>query len=398
MSIGDLNNQIARWESNFSLVREEVNELVFENKKEEMQPVIAKITSLIEQQGELLNLILDCGESPSFQASIDRMMIDGERLESLKNFVNDFIQQANPLQAPRMGNQLIIEQVSDPAIGQQDSAPENYYDAPEIQDGIPEIESERDVFFDADQNVEEAPSSLPVESSVNLSETNPPVLSQVDRQRVSQEVKAYLDSDDGEMAFMLSNISGKDKTTLTEMFSHPRFLDLLHKRTHGNLDGIPDLIFSSIASYANQLGGPYDIPGSPGKMWYGSEMNALDLDALKQNKISLIINMAGVDSETGSANFHDEIKTKTYEIEDAGGTIIPFEEIIGEVLQEAKNGGNVLIRCVEGRNRSGAIMLVVMKALYDCSLADAYKKVADRGRVVKLNKGAYEEQVQDFFG
>ncbi|KAK2143245.1 hypothetical protein LSH36_860g00004 [Paralvinella palmiformis] len=108
------------------------------------------------------------------------------------------------------------------------------------------------------------------------------------------------------------------------------------------------------------------FPSEPTKildhLYLGSEQDATNLKLLKELGITHIVNCASVYCQTGPSLYGSSVKYLAFEAEDDSDYDIMqhFPQVFSFIEDARKKGGKVLIHCVVGINRSGALAVAYL--------------------------------------
>eukprot|EP00475_Leptophrys_vorax_P043200 TRINITY_DN8239_c0_g1_i1.p1 TRINITY_DN8239_c0_g1~~TRINITY_DN8239_c0_g1_i1.p1 ORF type:complete len:210 (-),score=58.69 TRINITY_DN8239_c0_g1_i1:185-814(-) len=186
-----------------------------------------------------------------------------------------------------------------------------------------------------------------------------------------------------------AELFGLEEASLLSWMLNPTFAALLHKRSQGNTDDMRSLVFASIANYAdNPLACfPED------RLYWGSEVNAMDSVSIEKLGITHVLNVAGT--------FSDEflpgvVKYKSVTVEDIPEAVLPLNEVLDFIDQTlASNAANrVLVHCIEGKSRSGAVVVGYFIKKNKWTLDQALSFVKKQRRAIP-NEG-FVEQLKTF--
>lgn len=168
--------------------------------------------------------------------------------------------------------------------------------------------------------------------------------------------------------------------------NNPVLLDLFKKRANENEDEIKSLLYASLINYIMNPVASFE----DNKLFFGSEMNALDSDTIMKLDINVIINVAGHDSVTIS---NPKIKNIIFEIKDEPNFILPLNDIVNIIINHINNGDRVLVHCIEGKSRSGSIIIAYFMMRYNWSYDTALKHVSSQ-RIAIPNEGFKKQLLQ----
>ncbi len=166
-----------------------------------------------------------------------------------------------------------------------------------------------------------------------------------------------------------------------DMFRNPIFINSILSR---EVDIETGILISQL-SYENPVG-IYES----GALFYGAEVNALDKSFLQDNNITHILNL-------GSAEFYPgEFQYKSMTFLDNEDTVLPIEECLNfmkSVLESPSN--KLLVHCVEGKSRSGAIITAYFMEKHDWTLSEALSFV--RKQRFAIPNGGFIRQLSEYF-
>lgn len=180
-------------------------------------------------------------------------------------------------------------------------------------------------------------------------------------------------------------------------FTQRGYLSLLGKRYGEDRDGIAS---AALASYLNYVENPVaKLSSSHGTLFYGSEVNAMDRNFLKKQRITHILNLAGGEGKDASKEFfkdHAEFTYHSFALNDVGNEL-PIQETNAILDEWLSQGRRVLVHCIEGRSRSGATIVSYLMHHHHLSLDDAKKKLVRAGRAFVASDPSFEKQIQNYF-
>lgn len=166
--------------------------------------------------------------------------------------------------------------------------------------------------------------------------------------------------------------------TNSKFVPNTALLQILHARSRGDADELASLVFASELNYLDNPVAEFE----DGHLFFGAEVNAADADFLKSKQITHVFNVAG----SHSARMSQEAEYISITIDDKEDTVLPLETCINTIHQIIARGERVLVHCIEGRSRSGAIIIAYLmkqhKWTYDFTLAHVRKQ-----RFAQPNKG-----------
>jgi hypothetical protein len=184
----------------------------------------------------------------------------------------------------------------------------------------------------------------------------------------------------------------KSKDQLSFMYNF-NFFDLINKRAtiNGNTDinEIKSLLCASIINYCENPVGSFEN----GRLFFGSEMNALDTNELNRSGINIILNVAG----NHSCEFYKDNKSITYksfQIDDEPDTILPIDDVFNFIQDKLmiNKTNKILVHCIEGKSRSGSLIIAYFIKKNNWSYIDAYNFVKTK-RVPVPNEGFKKQLV-----
>jgi hypothetical protein len=184
-----------------------------------------------------------------------------------------------------------------------------------------------------------------------------------------------------------AEIFNKDVSELN-FLNNNHFRKLLFERCNGDENEMKSMIFASIMNYADN---PLAI-FEDGKLLFGSEVNAMDKETLVKFGAITILNMAG----SYSAEFLEgtNIKYKSIQINDTENEILPIGESVNFIKEAIGNGNTVLVHCIEGRSRSGSIIIAYFMDKYKWTYEQAIEYVRKQ-RYAMPNVG-FKNQLVNF--
>jgi hypothetical protein len=155
---------------------------------------------------------------------------------------------------------------------------------------------------------------------------------------------------------------------------NPVLQALLHQRANGNAEEQSNLLLASQLNYEDN---PMAVLEN-GRLLWGSEVHAADSAGLKQHAVTHIFNVAG----TFSAKFHDQCVYEEVTMADEPTATLPLQHCV-DVLRRALEGDpshRMLVHCIEGRSRSGAVILAYLMQQHRWTLQHAMQQVASQRR------------------
>ncbi|MFI5343863.1 MAG: dual specificity protein phosphatase family protein [Chlamydiales bacterium] len=180
-------------------------------------------------------------------------------------------------------------------------------------------------------------------------------------------------------------------------FTQNCYLSLLYKRYGEDQEGIAS---AALASYLNYVENPVaKLSFFRGTLFYGSEVNAMDRNFLREHRITHILNLAGGDGKDASKEFfkdYEEFIYHSFALNDVGNEL-PIQKTNTILDEWLSQGQRVLVHCVEGRSRSGATIASYLMHHYHLSLSDAKKRLETAGRAFIASDSNFEIQIQRYF-
>jgi hypothetical protein len=166
----------------------------------------------------------------------------------------------------------------------------------------------------------------------------------------------------------------KDKLAFVD---NSDFKKLINIRSKNNPDEILSLYYISILNYIIN-----PIANFNDQIFFGSEVNALDINTLLDLNISVIINCAG----THSCEFYkSKFKYLSFEIDDKDDFILPINEIVTTISHYVKLGHKILVHCIEGKSRSGAAILAYFMSINKWTYRQALDYVSTQRKPIPNN-------------
>ncbi|ETV73282.1 hypothetical protein H257_11820 [Aphanomyces astaci] len=127
------------------------------------------------------------------------------------------------------------------------------------------------------------------------------------------------------------------------------------------------------------------------KLWVGSVHAAFNFEAIKERKISHVLNVSGT-----VATYPQEFTYLTVDIRDKDYTnLLSCVPIATVFLESGMQHGGVLVHCAGGRSRSPAIVVAYLMSTLGTSFDEALIKVRTARPVASLNSG-FEDQLRCF--
>ena len=168
------------------------------------------------------------------------------------------------------------------------------------------------------------------------------------------------------------------------------FIDTLKRRAANDVDEFRSLV---LASAMNDLMNPVaEFEG--GNLILGGEVNAVNKNLLKSLGITHILNMAG----SFSANFHHddpEFTYKSYNVEDVPKAVLPIQEALEFIKHAIANDEKVLVHCIEGKSRSGSMIVAYFMSSKGMSYDEAVQEISLKRRI-EPNEG-FVDQLKAYF-
>ena len=124
-------------------------------------------------------------------------------------------------------------------------------------------------------------------------------------------------------------------------------------------------------------------------LYLGNIYNAADIETLKQNKITMIVNV----SKTISNYFKNEFKYINIKIDDINDEKFGEEliETVDKIHNEINNGGHIFVHCLMGSSRSVTVVLTYMMKYENKTLDEAYTYLKKIRPTININKTFYEQ-------
>ncbi|ETW04634.1 hypothetical protein H310_03825 [Aphanomyces invadans] len=127
------------------------------------------------------------------------------------------------------------------------------------------------------------------------------------------------------------------------------------------------------------------------KLWVGSVHAAFNFEAIKERKITHVLNVSGT-----IATYPHEFTYLTVDLRDKDYTnLLSCIPIATVFLESGMQQGGILVHCAGGRSRSPAIVIAYLMSALGHSFDDAISKVRIARPVVQLNSG-FEDQLRCF--
>ncbi|OQS00697.1 hypothetical protein THRCLA_05896 [Thraustotheca clavata] len=127
------------------------------------------------------------------------------------------------------------------------------------------------------------------------------------------------------------------------------------------------------------------------KLWVGSIHAAFNFEAIKERKITHVLNVSGT-----VATYPQDFTYLAIDVRDKEYTnILSCIPVATVFLEAGMQNGGVLVHCAGGRSRSPAIAIAYIMSTLGFSYDDALAKLRSIRPVVSLNSG-FEEQLQCF--
>jgi hypothetical protein len=190
---------------------------------------------------------------------------------------------------------------------------------------------------------------------------------------------------------VIEMFQGSVKSTQLSFVNNEIFYQLLLKRSNGIENEIRSLIFATLLNFLENPMATF----LNGKLYYGGECNAMDIETLRRLGITHILNVAGDWSGNFLPRDNTRIIYKGITIEDVDGQILPIEEMVQylDELLVSHSNNKVLIHCIEGKSRSGSLVLAYLMHHYHCGYDDAMQHMRNGKRVPVPNPG-FEKQLR----
>ena len=172
-----------------------------------------------------------------------------------------------------------------------------------------------------------------------------------------------------------------------EFLNNQKFLTLVEKRAQGKEDEMKSLFFASMLNYVENPMASFEDD----HLFFGSEVNAMDSETLKRFGISHILNSAG----TYSGEFlttDSDFTYKSITTEDVPEAQLPIEEAVAFIEESLQSGKKVLVHCIEGKSRSGSLIIAYLIKKYGWSFEEALRYVNQR-RVAIPNEGFKQQLI-----
>lgn len=148
-----------------------------------------------------------------------------------------------------------------------------------------------------------------------------------------------------------------------------------------------------LASAMNALMNPV-VEFEGGKLLLGGEVNAVNKSLLKCLGVTHILNMAG----TFSRNFHQddpEFTYQSYNVKDVPEAVLPIQEALEFINHAITNDKKVLVHCIEGKSRSGSMIVAYFMSSKGMSYNEAVQEITFKRRI-EPNEG-FVEQLKAYF-
>ena len=126
-------------------------------------------------------------------------------------------------------------------------------------------------------------------------------------------------------------------------------------------------------------------------IYLGDRLAAADLENLKKNNITTVVNCA----KEVASNYTDiryiELSFEDYE----GETIFPKFEVAYKFIKKHPEN-NILVHCAAGVSRSASVVIYYLMKEYKWDFETCLNYTKERRPVVSLNPG-YEQQLTEFY-
>ena len=122
-------------------------------------------------------------------------------------------------------------------------------------------------------------------------------------------------------------------------------------------------------------------------MFMGSILSAMNDNDLKNNKITHIVNLVSNDSKKLNYKQFDRIKYYNINIPNSKITNLShyINDIVNFVNDAINNNANILIHCIRGISRSGAIIVACLVKIYNFNIDDAINITKSKRHIFKPN-------------
>jgi len=200
-------------------------------------------------------------------------------------------------------------------------------------------------------------------------------------------LSAYAQCPERLVAEMISDTAplfAVDPSSLS-FLSHELFRERIFQRANGNEGEMRSLIFASILNYVENPMATFE----EGQLFFGSEINAMDADTIGRQGITRILNLAG--SYSGEFLKDDQsIIYKSMTIEDTPEAVLPIEEAVSFIEESIRAGEKILVHCIEGKSRSGSILIAYFIKKYGWDYHQALNHLSKQRRAVP-NEGFLQQ-------
>lgn len=124
-------------------------------------------------------------------------------------------------------------------------------------------------------------------------------------------------------------------------------------------------------------------------LYLGNIYNAADIETLKSNKITMIVNV----SKTISNYFEMDFKYVNIKIDDINDEKFGEElmETVDKIRDEINRNGNVFVHCLMGSSRSVTVILTYLLKYDNKTLDEAYSYLKNIRPTININKTFYEQ-------
>lgn len=124
-------------------------------------------------------------------------------------------------------------------------------------------------------------------------------------------------------------------------------------------------------------------------LYLGNIYNAADIETLKSNKITMIVNV----SKTISNYFERDFKYVNIKIDDINDEKFGEElmETVDKIRDEINRNGNVFVHCLMGSSRSVTVILTYLLKYDNKTLDEAYSYLKNIRPTININKTFYEQ-------
>jgi protein-tyrosine phosphatase len=124
-------------------------------------------------------------------------------------------------------------------------------------------------------------------------------------------------------------------------------------------------------------------------LYLGNIYNSADIETLKSNKITMIVNV----SKTISNYFTNDFKYINIKIDDINDERFGEElmETVDNIKEEINKNGNVFVHCLMGSSRSVTVVLTYLIKYENKTLDEAYTYLKNIRPTININKTFYEQ-------